>query len=180
MGFFTQRERAELDKSAETDLEGKVREFVRRDVAPLRRPPDNDLVAGNVGSLLQRVTGTSLQEIDNLIAELAARREKLLNESARVQREIVEYAKLSQSTMQSTKIITESLSYWNRVPEAAGNGEAPAADAPRRPRTRSRGEAFAPRSEDHSAIARQSEPAVRDSLGPEPAAEPIDPVVDMR
>ena len=32
-----------------------------------------------------------------------------------MQREIVEYAELSQSTMQSTKIITESLAYLSKV-----------------------------------------------------------------
>jgi hypothetical protein len=33
-------------------------------------------------------------------------------ENARVQREITEYAHLSQSAMQSTKIISDSLSKW--------------------------------------------------------------------
>ena len=96
-------------------MEGKVRESVRRDFAPRRRPADNDL-AGHVGSVMRRVAESSLQEIDDLIVVLQGRREELLSESARVQREIIEYAKLSQSTMQSTKIITDSLSYLNKVP----------------------------------------------------------------
>jgi hypothetical protein len=53
-----------------------------------------------------------VQEIDALIGELQAVREMLQAESARVQREITEYARLSQSTMQSTKIISGSLSKW--------------------------------------------------------------------
>jgi hypothetical protein len=42
----------------------------------------------------------------------------LNSESTRVQREIVEFATLSQAAMQSTKIIAESLTHWKRVPDA--------------------------------------------------------------
>jgi hypothetical protein len=99
---------------AETEVEGEIREFVRRDFAALRRQPetDSEMVANNIGSLLQRVSGTSVQEIDRLIAELQRLRDMLSTEGARVQREIVEYATLSQSAMQSTKIIAESLAHW--------------------------------------------------------------------
>ncbi len=95
-------------------MEGEIREFVRRDVATLRRAPESDseIVANNISSLLQRVSGTSVQEIDRLIAELQSLREMLSVEGARVQREIVQYANLSQSAMQSTKIIAESLAHW--------------------------------------------------------------------
>ena len=63
-----------------------------------------------------QVTESSLQEIDDLIVVLRRRREELISESAHVQRAVIEYAKLSQSTMQSTRIITESLSYLSRIP----------------------------------------------------------------
>jgi hypothetical protein len=53
-----------------------------------------------------------VQEIDRLMGELHTLRELLQSEGARVQREITEYAHLSQSAMQSTKIITDSLSKW--------------------------------------------------------------------
>ena len=53
-----------------------------------------------------------MQEVDRLIGELQQLRELLHQEGARVQREITEYAHLSQSAMQSTKIIAESLSHW--------------------------------------------------------------------
>jgi hypothetical protein len=107
----------DLDDSTGTEVEGEIREFVRRDVATLRRNPESDseLVANNIGNLLQRVAGTSVQEVDRLIAELQTLRELLHAEGARVQREIVEYATLSQSAMQSTKIIAESLAQWKSV-----------------------------------------------------------------
>jgi hypothetical protein len=120
MSFIKSRDSAEPDKTAEAQVEGEIREFVRRDVATLRRAPESDseMVASNIGTLLQRVAGTSVQEIDRLISELKLLREMLQNESARVQREIVEYATLTQAAMQSTKIIAESLTHWKKVPDA--------------------------------------------------------------
>jgi hypothetical protein len=114
MTLIKSRESAELDKSTESAVEGEIREFVRRDVATLRRTPeaDSEAVANNIGTLLQRVAGSSVQEIDRLMGELHTLRELLQSEGARVQREITEYAHLSQSAMQSTKIINESLSKW--------------------------------------------------------------------
>ena len=35
-----------------------------------------------------------------------------------MQKEIVEYATLSQAAMQSTRIIAESISHWKKVPDA--------------------------------------------------------------
>jgi hypothetical protein len=45
---------------------------------------------------------------------LGTLRERLQDEGERVQREIVEYATLSQAAMQSTKIIAESLIHLKR------------------------------------------------------------------
>jgi hypothetical protein len=111
---------AEAEKEPETQVEGEIREFVRRDLGSMRRKPESDseILASNIGTLLQRVAGTSLQEIDRLIIELQTLREMLHNEGARVQREIVEYASLSQAAMQSTRIIAESLTQWKKVPDA--------------------------------------------------------------
>jgi hypothetical protein len=113
-------EPVEVGKAVETQVEGEIREFVRRDVATLRRQPeqDSEMVASNIGNLLQRVAGTSVKEIDKLVAELQTLREMLQNEGARVQREIVEYASLSQAAMQSTRIIAESLTSWKKIPDA--------------------------------------------------------------
>ena len=103
MSFFTTRKRADLGKSAEKRAEGK-RKLVRSE-------------------FIQQVAANSLQEIDDLIVMLQLRREKLLDESARVQREIIEYAKLSQSSMQSVRIVTESISHLNKVPDVPRSSE---------------------------------------------------------
>jgi hypothetical protein len=110
----------ETTEAAAREVEGQIREFVRRDVATVRREQDGDsqMVATNISSLLQRVSGSSVQEIDRLIDELKALRETLHQEGARVQREIVEYASLSQSAMQSTKIIADTLTRGKKVQDA--------------------------------------------------------------
>jgi hypothetical protein len=111
---------AEDDQAVE-EVEGEIREFVRREVVTNSgRQPENEseLVASNINSLLQRVTATSVQEIDKLITELESSRDMLQSEAARVQREIVQYSTLSQAALQSTKIITESLTQLKNVPDA--------------------------------------------------------------
>ena len=121
MAFHKMRDIAEHDQPMETDGEGEIREFVRRDVViNPGRQPDNEsqLVANDINSVLQRATATSVQEIDKLITELQTLRDTLQSEAARVQREIVEYATLSQAALQSTKIIAESLTHWKKVPDA--------------------------------------------------------------
>jgi len=122
MAFLKTRNTAEHDRnqSVETEPEGEIREFVRRDVVsnPGHQPEnESQLVAGNVNSLLQRTTATSVQEIDKLISELQTLSDMLHNESARVQREIVQYSTFTQATLRSTKIIAESLEQWRKAPD---------------------------------------------------------------
>jgi hypothetical protein len=120
-------ESAEKDSnlSAASEVEAGIREFVRNDVAHLRRPaptmrsdaeaalePNTEATVNNVNSLIQRVAGTSLTEIENLISELEALRDLLHNEGQRVQREISGYARLSQSAMKSTRMIFDTVSQW--------------------------------------------------------------------
>jgi hypothetical protein len=92
-------------------LENDIRSSVRREVTSLRRAPEteSEMVASSLGATLQRVAGSSTSEIDRLITELQSLRERLESEGKRVQRELVEYACLSQTSMQSTKVISESL-----------------------------------------------------------------------
>jgi hypothetical protein len=110
--------------AAVADVEAGIRDFVRNDVAYLRRPfasatPDSmdsaEATVSNVNSLIQRVAGTSLGEIEKLINELESLRDMLHAEGERVQREIAGYAQLSQSAMKSTRIIAENMAQWKSV-----------------------------------------------------------------
>lgn len=104
-------------------VEGELSELIRRDVAPLRRPqlvdPNGDPAVSHVNSLIDRVSGGSVKEIERLITELTNLRDFLLNEGQRVQREITGYAQMSQSAISSTKIMVESVSKWKVAIETA-------------------------------------------------------------
>jgi hypothetical protein len=123
----------ESDLAAVTEVENGIRDFVRNDIAYLRRPasanstePALDASAeatvNNVNSLIQRVAGTSLSEIENLVSELETLRDLLHSEGQRVQREISGYAQLSQAAMKSTRMIADNVQQWKRAAETLRNG----------------------------------------------------------
>jgi molybdopterin converting factor small subunit len=117
----------ELDGGAAGEVENGIRDFVRNDVAYLRRPGEGPLenaesTVNNLNSLIQRVAGTSLSEITNLISELESLREWLHAEGQRVQREISGYAHLSQATIKSTRMIAENVAQWKRSADNLRNG----------------------------------------------------------
>jgi len=113
--------RPEEGQAVAAEVEGEIRGLVRREVATYRRPaqpePGSDALATQVNSLIQRVSITSVKEIDRLIAELQSVRDFLHNESQRVQREVAGYAHLSETALKSTRIIAESMGKWKSAPE---------------------------------------------------------------
>jgi hypothetical protein len=121
------------DLAAVSEVEAGIRDFVRNDVAYLRRPAagvvssnsgtpadmpmesSTEATVNSVNSLIQRVAGTSLAEIENLVTELEALRDLLHAEGQRVQREISGYAQLSQAAMKSTRLIADNVAQWKRT-----------------------------------------------------------------
>lgn len=104
-----------LDETeTQNEFEGEIREFIRRDVSHLRRPlPEaSEQAVTNITGLLDRVSGSSVSEIDRLMDDLRNVRDFLASEGERVQREIQSYAQLSQVAMTSVKIIAESMTQW--------------------------------------------------------------------
>ena len=99
--------------AAVEQVEGEIRAFVRRDVSAFRRPrPESGEQAENINSVIERVSGASVAEIDRVIAELTRVRDMLRSEGERVQREVAGYASLSQAAMTSMKIIADSVVQW--------------------------------------------------------------------
>ena len=81
---------------------------------PLRRAraaesDDGQMPTENLSDLLGRVSENSTGEIDSLIGEFERLRGTLQTDGERIQREIEEYAALSQQVMQLTKTISESV-----------------------------------------------------------------------
>lgn len=121
--------------AAVSEVEAGIRDFVRNDIAYLRRPapgvvasaepalePSTEATVNSVNSLIQRVAGTSLGEIENLISELESLRDLLHAEGQRVQREISGYAQLSQAAMKSTRMIADNVNQWKRSTEGLRKG----------------------------------------------------------
>jgi hypothetical protein len=130
--------RPELVESVEqetsvSEVEAGIRDFVRNDVAYLRRPVPGQVISdspleaaheatvNSVNSLIQRVAGTSLAEIENLVSELESLRELLHAEGQRVQREISGYAQLSQAAMKSTRMVADNVALWKRAADGLRN-----------------------------------------------------------
>jgi len=117
-----------------SEVEAGIRDFVRNDVAYLRRPASGlpgskepvleqspEVTVNNVNSLIQRVAGASITEIENLISELESLRDLLHAEGERVQREISGYAQLSLAAMKSTRMIAENVTQWKGTADGLRN-----------------------------------------------------------
>ena len=101
------------------EIEGNIRELVRRESGAIRQPGDvREQATDDLSSLVHRVSGESTREIDYLIDGLKGLRKKLDDDGQRVQREIAEYSSLSQSVIQLTKIISEGMTRVKTVPDA--------------------------------------------------------------
>ncbi len=117
---------SEVDQAAANAFEGEIREFVRRDVAFLRRQrPEveqpSEPITDNLNVLIRRVSGASMEEIDRVILELQSVRDMLRSEGERVGREIAGYASLSHAAMTAMKVIGDSLSQWKSAPHNSGS-----------------------------------------------------------
>jgi hypothetical protein len=119
----------EVDQAAATAFEGEIREFVRRDVAFLRKQRSEteaapDPAAENLNMLIRRVAGASMEEIDRVILELQSVRDMLRSEGERVSRELAGYASLSHASMTAMKVIGDSLKQWKDAPVNHGRRSA--------------------------------------------------------
>ena len=106
------------------EIETDIRAFVRQessrqqgDRESSRQPADRetDVVAPNVSHLIQRVAGTSVAEIDRLIAELTQVRDHLAKEGKRVETEIAAFAQTGQAAASSIKDINHTLGRFKRA-----------------------------------------------------------------
>ena len=95
-----------------------------RDSARTKKPAAIDGTVSNGGhleSIVRQMVLASTGEIDRLIHDLKNLRDKLEKDSNRIQTEIVEYASLSQSAGQLTKIVSNSVAQIERGSGAPSN-----------------------------------------------------------
>ena len=85
--------------------------------SPPTVPPDVAPEAGsdNVSSLVQNLGAPSIDELEKIIGELQQARSYLKSESERIERETVGYTELSQTAMESVRIIAETVGEWRKA-----------------------------------------------------------------
>jgi len=105
-------------KSMEEEIINTVRsDRLTNGLAGLKHQPD---MVGDVnqaiGAVIDKVSATSIAEIEKLISDLETVRNYLKSEGDRVQQEIARYAHLSDTASASVKIIAERLRQWRDGP----------------------------------------------------------------
>jgi hypothetical protein len=107
-----------LPLSNKPELEGSIRELVRRESSAIRQAGDNsEQAARELASEVRRISGGSTREVDHLINGLTNLRQKLDDEAMRIRSDIIEFASLSQSVMQLTKIVSDGVTQVAKVPD---------------------------------------------------------------
>jgi hypothetical protein len=108
------------DVEAALAVEGDIREFVRREIAPARSKSgseggDESVRAENINGLIERAGRGSLKELDHLIADLQRVRDHLSGEADRIQRAVSKYVQSSDSTMETVKVMAENMIRWKNT-----------------------------------------------------------------
>jgi hypothetical protein len=82
------------------------------DLPPLQ-PSAQTEVDTEIAPHIQKITATSIAEIDRLMDELQLAKEFLQSERERVEQETIRYANLAQLASVTTKIILDAVSQWH-------------------------------------------------------------------
>ncbi len=105
------------------EIETDIRTFVRqessrqgdRESARPQADRAGDAAATSIPELIQRVAGSSVTEIDRLIAELTQLRDHLQKEGKRVETEIAAFAQTGHAAASSIREISQTLGRFKRA-----------------------------------------------------------------
>ena len=101
-------------------IEEALRESVRQNAGHIRHEPENNSqFVMDVNSLVQRVAGVSLDQLDDVIVDLRQLRDFLHSEGERIQSEISGYLQLNHIAIGSTKTIVDNIVQWKKVAHSA-------------------------------------------------------------
>jgi hypothetical protein len=102
--------------AAAIEVEGELRAILKGTPSGSAHPATPSESSANAGkSFVQQFLAPSLNEIDNLMAQLQKMRDFLQSEGQRIEHEMAEYAQLSEAAMKSTRIIAENMTHRNRA-----------------------------------------------------------------
>jgi hypothetical protein len=106
-----------LLRSMEEEISNSVRVDRPKRLAGLKPPPEaGEDVNQSIGELIDKVSATSIAELEKLISDMKGVRNHLKAEGDRIRQEMARYAHLSETASSSIKIITESLGQWRKEP----------------------------------------------------------------
>jgi hypothetical protein len=141
----TSRTTAEVSEADTASAEGRrktiLRELARRDdsqgsaeedvieatAAPVAAEAQTAIP--DVSSVIQRVSGISVAELDKAISDLRQLRDFLHSEGERMHKEMSNYLRLSQAARGSTKVISEAMMSLGAVALNVGKGHDDGEDA---------------------------------------------------
>jgi hypothetical protein len=83
------------------------------------REPEREVARGEACAIIDWLSVGSVREIDSLIAVLRSLCDELYVEQRRVQRELADFARVSDAAMETTSVIVETLGQWRSI---AGRG----------------------------------------------------------
>jgi hypothetical protein len=97
-------------------IEEAIRDSVRQNAPHIRHEPENtSQVVTDVNSLVRRVAGVSLDQLDDAIVDLRQLRDFLHSEGERIQSEISGYLQLNHIAIGSTKSIVDNIVQWKKA-----------------------------------------------------------------
>jgi hypothetical protein len=99
------------DKSSEPKLKGNIRTAVWAGASGREtvESENTQMSPGDLAATLREVSRVSIDEIDQLIAELQTLRRKLQTDGERIERDIRQHAELSEQATHLTKIIFDGV-----------------------------------------------------------------------
>jgi hypothetical protein len=110
-----------------SDVAEGIRDLIAAEIPSIAVPADGagaGLGGDKFTSLIQKIAATSVEELDRLIGELQQAKAYLQSEGERIERETTGYVQLSQTALESVKIISETVGEWRKAghPVRSGNG----------------------------------------------------------
>jgi hypothetical protein len=120
-------ERSVQAAAAISDVAEGIRDLIAAEIPSFSVPADEagpTLGGDKFTSLIQKIAATSVEELDRLIGELQQAKAYLQSEGERIERETAGYVQLSQTALESVKIISETVGEWRKAghPVRGSNG----------------------------------------------------------
>jgi hypothetical protein len=96
----------------------EVRDLLSADGAAAPEPSAEeplDFGSTKLTAMIQKMSSTPVVELDRLIGQLQEARDYLQSECERIERETTGYVELSQTALESVKIIAETVGEWRKA-----------------------------------------------------------------